>query len=120
MSWTYHQSTGRLERDSGYITTGYSGKGNSKNRASDERVRDRGPIPRGRYRIGRSYQHPSKGPTTMNLDPIGHTAHGRTDFRIHGDSRRNPGTASEGCVILPRPVRDRIAASGDNELIVVE
>lgn len=56
----------------------------------------------------------------MNLDPVGHAAHGRTLFRIHGDSRLSPGTASEGCIILPRHVRAQISASGDIDLVVVE
>lgn len=40
-------------------------------------------------------------------------------FRIHGDSIRAPGTASHGCIILPRAIRDRIWASGDRALQVV-
>ncbi|WP_267253478.1 tlde1 domain-containing protein [Noviherbaspirillum malthae] len=85
-----------------------------------EQVRNIGPIPRGHYRIGRPYQSESKGPHVMNLDPGGHAAHGRTLFRIHGDSRMSPGTASEGCIILPRHVRAQISASGDIDLVVVE
>jgi hypothetical protein len=44
---------------------------------------------------------------------------GRTGFLIHGDSLQHPGRASNGCIILPRPIRDRIAASGDDQLTVV-
>lgn len=56
----------------------------------------------------------------MNLEPVGHIAHGRTLFRIHGDSRLNPGTASVGCIILPRHVREQMSASGDIDLVVTE
>jgi hypothetical protein len=55
----------------------------------------------------------------MRLTPQGHNAHGRTGFLIHGDSRRNPGNASEGCIILNRSAREAIANSGDATLEVV-
>jgi hypothetical protein len=54
----------------------------------------------------------------MNLSPIGHNAHGRTAFRIHGDSRLRPGTASEGCIVLPLAIRQKIADSNDKEIFV--
>jgi hypothetical protein len=44
---------------------------------------------------------------------------GRGEFRIHGDSIAHPGTASHGCIILPRAVRDAIWRSGDRALEVV-
>jgi hypothetical protein len=34
------------------------------------------------------------------LNPVGHTAHGRRSFQIHGDSARRPGLASSGCIVL--------------------
>lgn len=45
---------------------------------------------------------------------------GRTAFRIHGDSISNPGTASEGCIILPPNIRIMIIQSGDTDLKVVQ
>ena len=53
----------------------------------------------------------------MNLDPVGHNAHGRTHFRIHGNNASND--ASEGCIVLPPAVRRLIAGSADNRLEVV-
>jgi hypothetical protein len=44
---------------------------------------------------------------------------GRAGFLIHGDSVKAPGTASHGCIILPRAIRDRIAVSEDTRLCVV-
>lgn len=120
MSWQYSQRTGQLSRNNHLIAVGYSGNGAGKNSPQMEQIRNIGPIPRGRYRIGQPYQSESKGPHVMNLDPIGHQAHGRTLFRVHGDSRRHPGTASEGCIILPLHIRRQISASGDTELNVVE
>lgn len=43
---------------------------------------------------------------------------GRSGFLIHGDSIAHTGQASHGCIILPRSVREQIAASGDDELEV--
>jgi hypothetical protein len=44
---------------------------------------------------------------------------GRSGFLIHGDSIIRPGTASRGCIILAREIREQIAASGDADLEVV-
>ena len=59
------------------------------------------------------------GPLTMDLTSIGHKALGRTHFRIHGDNKQMNFTASDGCIILSRPIRARIANSGDTRLEVV-
>jgi hypothetical protein len=37
---------------------------------------------------------------------------------MHGDSKEHPGCASQGCIILPRPVREQVWHSGDRELEV--
>lgn len=41
---------------------------------------------------------------------------GRAGFLIHGDNGK--GTASTGCIVASLTVRQKIAASGDRELIV--
>ena len=120
MSWIYHQRTGRLERNGEVVGTGYSGNGIALNNPSREGERDHGPIPRGRYRIGPAYHNETKGVLTMNLIPDGHNARNRTLFRIHGDNSHVNHTASDGCVILSNPYRQRIAASPDHTLEVVE
>jgi hypothetical protein len=97
---------------------GYSGFDYGKDNPDMERVPFMGPIPRGEYRI--IWPHTSsKGPITPALRPVGHTAHERTDFLIHGDSINNPGNASRGCIILRRPVREAIINSGDRSLEVI-
>ena len=64
---------------------------------------------------------PNTGPFTILLEPApGTDTLGRSAFRIHGDSVRAPGTASHGCIILPRAIRDHIWRSGDRDLEVVE
>ena len=118
MPWTYSQSTGELRHNGVVVARGYSGNGTGRNNPDAEAQHDVGPIPRGRYQIGASYHNAHTGDVTMNLDPVGHDAHGRTLFRIHGDSRQHPGQASDGCTIFGLDVRQRIAHSGDNVLDV--
>jgi len=117
--WTWDQSAGALSR-AGKIWRGYSGAGRGKNNPSMQAAQAVGPIPRGRWRITGKKDSPNTGPFTIVLEPEPDTdTCGRSEFRIHGDSIAHPGTASHGCIILPRAVRDAIWASGDRDLIVV-
>lgn len=115
MAWKYGQRTGRLSRNGNLITYGYSGMAGCKNNFLGERIPFKGPIPTGRYKIGKGETW-NKMASVMTLTPSGHTAWGRTGFRIHGDNDTH--TASEGCVILPPDIRLRIATSGDSEFHV--
>lgn len=121
MTWEYNQETGEMRHGGRVIARGYSGKGAGRNDPGMEEVAFTGPIPVGTWRIGRMYHHPRLGPVTMDLTPAGHDAHGRTDFRIHGEKVGVPaGSASDGCIVLsPKSVREAIARSGDNLLEVV-
>jgi hypothetical protein len=115
----YSQKTGRLVLDGKEIGSGYSGAGEGKNNPDKEDEKNVGPIPRGQYKIGKSKEW--KGmPNCFDLSPDGHDAHGRTAFLIHGDSKKNPGSASEGCIILSADVRKKIAESGATRLRVVK
>lgn len=44
---------------------------------------------------------------------------GRSDFRIHGAAKVNPELSSEGCIVVPFPVRQRVWESGDRSLQVI-
>lgn len=124
--WTYNQTTGELARDGNAQAKGYSGKGRGKNNPSLQGVRGVGPIPRGKWRMVNVYNSLNVGPFTITLHSLDdasiddrHEATGRSAFRIHGDSIRAPGTASKGCIILPRAVRERMWRSKDHDLLVV-
>lgn len=119
MPWQYHQKCGQLFHNGHFVEKGYSGKGAGKDNPQFEATSRVGPIPCGRWKIGPAYTHPEKGPVVMKLTPVGHTAHGRTEFRIHGDSNKHPGDASEGCIILGRTTREKISHSHDTDLEVV-
>lgn len=119
LEWTYNSRTGDLYHDGTYVATGYAGHGEGVNNPWLEDVGSVGPLPTGRYTIGPQYNSPNTGRATMALTPSPTNAmYGRSAFRIHGDNSRRNQTASEGCMIFDRGVRDLIANSGDNDLIV--
>ena len=59
----------------------------------------------------------------MRLTPNpGTNTFGRGGFLMHGDNSLLNHTASEGCIIAPRGIRDLVAAAraaGDNQLTVI-
>lgn len=120
--WTYNQANGNLSRDGELVATGYSGADpEGKNNPAMEAEHDVGPIPRGLWRVATlTVGETPHGPYVLHLEPQeGTDTFGRGGFLIHGDSINAPGTASKGCVIMPRSVRERIWASGDREFQVV-
>lgn len=117
MTWTYRSSDGELLHDGVFVGTGYSGRGEARNNPDMEAVANEGPIPRGSYHIADARFSERLGPIVMNLDPVGHDALGRADFRIHGDNASHD--ASHGCIILGPSIRRLIADSPDKALEVV-
>ena len=121
--WSYRQSDGELRDGAGaHAATGYSGAGHTaatgRNNPDMQGVSNKGPIPRGRYRIGAPHTSDHTGPYTMNLDAEpGTDTLGRSAFRIHGNDAQDD--ASHGCIIMARFVRTRIWESGDHEIEVV-
>ena len=101
-------------------SSGYSGCDPGKNDPAYQTIPDVGPIPQGDYEIGSPENTEEHGPFVL---PLTHNENnvmwGRSGFLIHGDSIEHPGQASKGCIILPRAVREQIAASGDNLLRVI-
>ena len=119
--WIWYQSAGTLSKDGKVVGRGYAGHDYGKNNPDAQAVPGIGPVPKGMWSIGAPRTSESTGPYTMNLTPMrGTDPLGRSLFRIHGDSVRNPGTASHGCVILPRAVREMIWNSGDHIIEVVK
>lgn len=119
--WKYEQSTGKMYKPDGKLAaTGYAGKGEHKNKPASQQIVGMGPLPVGAYTISAPRTSTKTGPYAMDLVPNPENAmFGRSAFQIHGDSIKQPGTASSGCIILPRNIREAIWASGDRNLIVV-
>jgi hypothetical protein len=117
--WTYSQSKGLIQHNGNLVGTGYSGHGDGLDAPDKETVKSVGPIPRGRWRIVQwAKQHPTLGPIVAFLEPVGHTAHGRTAFRVHGDNSKGDKSASNGCIIASRVIREQWRDSGDRVLEV--
>ena len=124
--WTYIQKTGELLHNGEHVAVGYSGYDNpqtgqnGKNNPDLENVPEVGPIPVGQYSIGSPEDTLTHGPFVLPLTPdAANQMFGRDGFLIHGDSVVEPGTASRGCIIMARPVRDEVATSGDAALEVI-
>jgi hypothetical protein len=122
MSWTYVLRNGRLiSPKGGLMAVGYSGAaGVGKDNPAEVGVRNVGPIPEGWYTVEPPVDSPKHGPYALALRPdAGNDMHGRDAFMIHGDSIGMPGTASRGCIVLPRFAREAIWNGGDHRLTVV-
>ena len=119
--WTYAQKTGDLLFNGQLVGAGYSGFDNGKNNPSMQAVADLGPIPQGEWTIvGPPINTPTHGPFVLRLEPSnGTNLFGRSGFLMHGDSIESPGTASHGCIIMPRNIREQVWQSGDTALQVV-
>ena len=119
--WIYIQNSGDLiDPDGSKVATGYSGFGMGKNNPMMQYAKGIGPVCVGSYEIGPPYDSETVGPYALTLEPMINTnTKGRGDFRIHGDSKVNPGEASHGCLIFPRDIRERIWESGDRVLKVI-
>jgi hypothetical protein len=117
--WTYSQTTGALAHGGCAFGTGYSGHGKGLDNPAMEAVHSVGPLPRGQWRIGPWHDHPRLGPCVAALMPLGHDAHGRSAFFIHGDNRAADHTASDGCIVFAPTLRHAMAASADTLLEVM-
>lgn len=119
--WTYDSSNGNLSHDGNFIGVGYSGNTTGLNNPAEENVVAVGPIPRGSWTIGAFFNDPGgKGPIVAHLTANpGTDLFSRDGFMIHGDNAALNHSASEGCIILARPYRQQISASGDTDLQVV-
>ena len=85
-----------------------------------EAVANVGPIPRGMWAVSAPRSTLTHGPYVLPVTALPEThTFGRTGFLLHGDSVVTPGSASQGCVILPKAYRVRLWKSGDPLLRVV-
>ncbi len=118
---TYEQKTGHISLNGKRVGKGYSGYGIAANDPNLEHQRKIGPIPRGHWKIDRWQDtYPGRGPIVAVLSPVGHDAHGRSGFLIHGDnSTPAPFDGSHGCIVLNRIIRQQLRDSGDMELEVI-
>ncbi len=133
---TYSQSSGVLDLGAAQWT-GYAGNGDGKNNPARQNVSNQGPLPRGWYTVSKDPEctmfgadgvcphcsgsnHHKHGPYVLRLTPDPENEmFGRGGFLIHGDSIDRPGTASLGCIAVPKVARLTINASGVRRIQVV-
>lgn len=126
MPWTYKQATGELLDPTGqHVATGYAG-GNcgknpeGRNNTLMQDVRSVGPLPKGEYMLGEVVLTSHLGPYAIPLIPSPENVmFGRSGFFMHGDNMQLDGSASEGCIIMPKIVRLRVYGSDDRLIEVV-
>lgn len=118
--WTYSQSKGLIQQDGRLQGAGYSGHGPGLNAPDQEAVPNVGPIPRGHWQIVRwDDHHGNKGPCVAVLAPVGHDAHGRSAFLIHGPHANDHMDSSDGCIVTGPLIRQDWRASNDMDLEVI-
>ena len=131
---TYEQSTGFWKSGDGRVLAEcYSGYQNGKNNPDKQDQVGVGPIPQGWYTgTGPEAAGPGEtsphGPYVIRWVPDAENQmFGRAGFLAHGDSIKNPGTASHGCIIplkgkvdgnvvlTGRPLREALWEHGKTE-----
>lgn len=125
MKWVYEQNTGKLFSPAGTLmATGYAGGDGGKrsegvNNHDMQSVHNVGPLPVGMYVLGVAVEGSHLGPLAIPLIPDpGNEMFSRGSFFVHGDRADSFQSASDGCVIMPRLVREQIVASEDRVLEV--
>jgi hypothetical protein len=130
MSWKFQISKGLLFDPTGKVvwSKAYAGgnEGKDLEGVNNPAMCDQhniGPLPVGLYVMTQLVmQHPRLGPYVILLTPdAANEMYGRGDFRVHGD-RTDPKlvhAASEGCIIVPRFVRELMWKSEDHVIEVI-
>lgn len=125
--WTYSQSTGQMTNpDGNVVATGYAGGncGNNPEGINNTDMQDQpciGPLPQGTYTFGQPVPQSHLGPFAIPLIPdSSNEMFGRSSFYCHGDTPEMNQSASEGCIIMPRNIRNAMWASSDHSLEVVK
>lgn len=126
MSWTFEQRTGKLYDSTGaLVATGYAGGNCGKNpeginNPDMQGIPKIGPLPVGIYTRGEVVMQSHLGPFAVPLIPDhSNNMLGRGDFYVHGDTTPS-GKASEGCIIMPRAVREEFYASTEPLEVVAD
>jgi hypothetical protein len=122
---TYSQSRDQFTwhgKKFGHAPTTYSGWKKYHNDPNAEKIKDKGPIPRGKYHLEQYKRLDGKlGPYVIPLKPFtGTKTFGRSGFYIHGDNSKQNETGSEGCIVTLREYRLMFIREKIKELEVVK
>lgn len=98
----------------------WSGHGDAANDPTREREKGIGPLPAGLYRYGQPRDGGHLGPFVLDLTQIAGASFDRSLFRVHGDTAGDIAhTASDGCIIAPRNVREWLDEQTDRRITVI-
>jgi len=112
----FSQTTGHVTDDSGTIIAhGYAGNNKDpkhlgKNNPELQGMKCVGPLPQGKYTIGKWGDHGEVGPNSAPLTQIEGETFGRNDFLIHGPGGEDPANCSKGCIVIPHDERMKVIA----------
>jgi len=113
---TYYIDSGEFYIGAYLLEKGYAGYFNKitgvdfRNNSEFQCIKNRGALPAGRYYMSDGNNRKTK--KSIRLTPVDISVMcNREGFLIHGDNRDNPGTGSEGCIILTRPSREKILSA---------
>ncbi len=113
-------SKGLLSCDGVTLGPGYSGAPGHVDNPADEGLRGLGPIPEGMWLVDAPVDDPHTGPFSLPLFPLqGTVTNGRSGFFIHGDNAKGDQSASHGCIVCARAIREQISNDPDRTLRVI-
>lgn len=125
MNWEYKQPTGDITDPHGvFVHQGYAGGNCGQhpegiNNHEMQNVHNIGPLPVGFYTMAEVVEGSHLGPFAIRLEPDpANIMFGRGGFFVHGDTQI-PFHASDGCIIMPRAVREQMWASDNHQIEVV-
>ena len=123
--WCFESRTGKWFDPTGaLVVKGYAGGNCGKNKEGinnpdKQNVEKIGPLPEGMYSLGQLILESHLGAYAIQLIPdADNQMFGRKDFFCHGDTTPS-GNASEGCLILPRAIREALWKSTDRRVKVI-
>jgi len=119
--WTFNISAGQLLQDGEFVGDAYAGAPGYTDDPAAEDLVNKGPLPEGWYTMLPPVDKPySVGAYAIELVPDAtNDMHGRSGFFCHGDNPQGNHSASDGCIVALRVIRERMWDSGDHRLQVV-
>lgn len=122
---SFQVGKGLIWIDGRKIGPAYSGAPGAVNDESRASEKDTGPIPVGIWTIGKPVDKLTPGdelgPFCLPLTPDpGTRTFGRSGFWVHGDNASHNQSASHGCIVAARAVREQIDADPDRRIFVTD
>lgn len=123
--WTYQQSTGKLSQTGRLQATGFAGRDDGATGVKgfnnpELQGSNCGPLPQGFYTVNAPQDTNNHGAYVLWLSPHpDNEMFGRFGFGLHGAIHQNPLLSSEGSIVVPMFIRERVWDSNDHSLKVI-